>query len=507
MNNTSIFRKTSFAYTIIITFLNAAVNIMILSSPQSSTIQNDIAEKWQTFVNSIPAVVILVTFGPFTLPLILCLCYILKKTSEEKTVKRAVSLPMAMATATFLGWISNIAIMFPTAVLAKNALGLPIRIILTATGLSSFMIGISMFTMTYLILENLNQKYLLPKLFPNGKVSSVKTLFRPTFGVLLAMTFLISSIWPVTSLLSELRTILINSGLTISKGLLFITFVPLLTAAYVTFMLSKKIVIPLKKLTQATEHIKMGDYKTRLNIITNDEMGILADTFNDMTASLEEKEFIRDTFGKVVDPNVRDYLIKNGKSLQGESREVTVLFCDIRNFTAMSEKMMPSEVVSLLNRYFTALGKCISAHRGIINKYIGDAIMAIFGVPMENEKHAQDACLAAIDMREALAQLNEELCTEGKNTLRFGIGMHTGKVFAGTIGATDRMEYTIIGDTVNTASRMESLCKTYSTDILLSEATLSQLSDELKAKGITYVDEASIRGKEDKIKIYTLNAN
>ena len=127
--------------------------------------------------------------------------------------------------------------------------------------------------------------------------------------------------------------------------------------------------------------------------------------------------------------------------------------------------------------------------------------MAMFGVPVESPGHARDAYLAALDMREALAVLNRELTAEGKQELHFGIGLHTGRVFAGTIGAKDRMEYTIIGDTVNTASRIESLCKSYGTDILLSEATRALLEADTQAS-VRFVDDANIRGKEDKIKLY-----
>lgn len=228
-----------------------------------------------------------------------------------------------------------------------------------------------------------------------------------------------------------------------------------------------------------------------------------------MADSLAEKEFMRDTFGKIVDPEVRDYLMKEnflqGGALGGETRKVSVLFCDIRSFTAMSEKMEAAEVVSLLNRYFTALGKCIAAHHGIINKYIGDAIMAIFGAPVQSENSARDAFEAALDMRKALTELNKAFEAEGLPVLRFGIGIHTGPVFAGTIGAENRMEYTVIGDTVNTASRLESLCKTYETDLLVSGAS----AEEIAAAGnvqLDFVADAQIRGKEEPMKIFTFKA-
>ena len=226
-----------------------------------------------------------------------------------------------------------------------------------------------------------------------------------------------------------------------------------------------------------------------------------------MADSLAEKEFMRDTFGKIVDPEVRDYLMKEKggpdfAGLGGETRQVTVLFCDIRSFTAMSEKMEASEVVSLLNKYFTALGKCITAHHGIINKYIGDAIMAIFGAPVQSENSAKDAFEAALDMRKALIGVNKEFEKEGLPEIKFGIGIHTGQVFAGTIGAANRMEYTVIGDTVNTASRLESLCKTYKTDLLISEAAANDIKKD-SDKELIFLADAEIRGKSGTMKVYT----
>ena len=161
--------------------------------------------------------------------------------------------------------------------------------------------------------------------------------------------------------------------------------------------------------------------------------------------------------------------------------------------------MEASEVVKLLNKYFTALGKCITAHHGIINKYIGDAIMAIFGAPVYSENSALDAYEAAVDMRSALIEVNENFKEEGLPQLRFGIGIHTGPVFAGTIGAENRMEYTVIGDTVNTASRLESLCKSYNTDLLLSEAAAEKLGD----KNLSFIADAQIRGKSETMKVYS----
>lgn len=209
---------------------------------------------------------------------------------------------------------------------------------------------------------------------------------------------------------------------------------------------------------------------------------------------------LNDAFGKAVDPEVRDYLLKGNVKLGGETKDITVMFCDIRSFTAMSENMPPAQIVSMLNFYFTVLAKCISKNHGIINKYIGDAIMAIFGAPVPSKNHALDAYNAAQDMRAALVKINKQLKNKGWPEVHFGIGIHSGPALAGNIGATNRMEYTVIGDTVNTASRVENLCKTYQTDLLITESTAEKLGTIQKT--LKYVDESQIRGKSEKVKLY-----
>lgn len=499
MQKLSTFRKTGLFYTLLTALINLVLTA-VLSCVPGPNFDEAVTAKWLEFLNG-SSVRYWGGVIPYVIPILFCLCYALWGGMEEKLRKRAVSMPMFMALSTLAGWFANYTTVILCAFMAQRRLGISIRFILIINSIANPLVGIAASTMVFLVLERLNQTMLLPVFFPEGRVWSVKTLFRPKIGMLLSMGFVISSI-PLAYSVYGMISLLVNNGVEIHRGLLFIIAFLVLIAAAVTVMLSKKIVKPLTLLTRAADRIKAGDYSGRLSIISNDEMGTLVDSFNDMTASLAEKERMRDTFGKVVDPNVRDYLMKGTAALRGESRVVTVMFCDIRSFTAMSEKMEAEEVVSLLNRYFTVLGGCIARHGGVINKYIGDAIMAMFGVPVESPTHARDAYLAALNMRAALADLNRELTAEGKQELHFGIGLHTGRVFAGTIGAKDRMEYTIIGDTVNTASRIESLCKNYGTDLLLSQATLDLLGADRK-DSVRFVDDASIRGKEDKIKLYT----
>ena len=232
-------------------------------------------------------------------------------------------------------------------------------------------------------------------------------------------------------------------------------------------------------------------------------MGVLSDTFNDMAISLKEKEIMYETFGKVVTPEIRNWLLQGNTNLGGEIVCATILFCDIRGFTSISEQIKPEQVVLLLNKYFSTMEQCIVEHNGIINKYIGDAIMAIFGVPVPNENQALDAYKCSIDMKKRLIELNKELEAENLPPIKFGIGLHTGNVLAGNIGSNSRMEYTVIGDTVNVASRIESLCKEYNCDLLISETTAEGIiAYDGNSSKLQSIGETQIRGRKTAISIF-----
>ncbi len=494
-------------------------NIIAVLVPQLISIpvldeQNN--KKWEDFLESNNLASIAMTFA-FLVPTLVCIIYshrIFK--SDEKIVKNVAEIPSVFSLSSVIGWNLYYFIEIPFVIYARAQFGIYIKAILISSWAFALFSGMTAWTLSYLAIEILNRTVLLPKVFPEGHISRNGFSFRPSFKHLMIFCFMVSSVFPVVILLSSYISVQINNGLELHNGVIVVSVLLLLVAFIITISLSKLILNPLKNLTEASKRIQKGDYKSRVGIVTSDELGELADSFNDMADSLAEKEFMRDTFGKVVDPEVRDYLMSGagkatiGEALGGETREVTVLFCDIRSFTAMSEKMEAAEVVSLLNRYFTALGKCIANHHGIINKYIGDAIMAIFGAPVSSQNSARDAFEAALEMRRALEAINEEFLKDGLPQLHFGIGIHTGPVFAGTIGAANRMEYTVIGDTVNTASRLESLCKTYAKDLLLSEAAKEKLQissntelSESKALELQFVADAQIRGKVETMKIYT----
>jgi adenylate cyclase len=250
---------------------------------------------------------------------------------------------------------------------------------------------------------------------------------------------------------------------------------------------------------RAAKKIQDGIYDINIPVISNDEVGKLCEGINSMAGGLKEKEFIKDTFGRIVDPRVRDFLLQGNVQLGGEMKELTILFSDIRSFTSASEKMKPDEVVVWLNRYFDKMSRCITDEKGLVNKYIGDAIMAIFGAPINQEDHADAAVRAAYRMIDELAELNREFSNDHLPPISIGIGIHTGQVLAGNIGSSDRMEYTVIGDAVNVASRLESLTKEYKQPVLMSESTSKALKHQYS---MNCLNKVSIRGKEEPMDLY-----
>jgi adenylate cyclase len=172
---------------------------------------------------------------------------------------------------------------------------------------------------------------------------------------------------------------------------------------------------------------------------------------------------------------VSDAILKGDVQLGGETRELTMFMSDIRSFTTLSETMKPADLVAFLNRYFTAMIDCVMAHDGVVDKFMGDAILVVYGAPVRDPKHPVKAVLTALDMRERMVTFNEELGLEGHPPIRIGIGINTGEAITGNIGSSVRMEYTVIGDAVNATQRTEDLTKDFKTDILISDRTAAEL--------------------------------
>lgn len=215
----------------------------------------------------------------------------------------------------------------------------------------------------------------------------------------------------------------------------------------------------------------------------------------------KNKEKIKQAMGKYISQDVMKNVVQNidEVKLGGKKATLTVLFADIRGFTSISEKLSAEEVSMILNEYFTEIEPIISKHNGVINKFIGDAVMAIFGEPIQDINHAKNAVLCANEMLKKVDELRDKWLFEGKPKIEIGIGINTGEAFVGNIGSEKRLEYTVIGDMVNLASRIESYNKVYRTNLLISSSTYKHVSD---IADVIKIREVTIRGKSKKMDIY-----
>ncbi len=255
----------------------------------------------------------------------------------------------------------------------------------------------------------------------------------------------------------------------------------------------------LRQMNTALKRVERLDYVHVEPVRTGDELETLASGFNTMVDGLKERDKLRTTFGKYMTATVMEHLLEGKVSLGGESLEVSILFTDIRSFTSISERMDPQNLVALLNEYFTEMVGIVMQEDGVVDKYIGDALMAVFGAPVPKPEDPVNAVRAAVRMRRGLHDLNVGLEARGLPTLRTGIGIHTGLVVAGNIGSEKRMEYTVIGDAVNLASRLETSTKELGVDVLISEQTYALTKHVVVARPVR---ELRVKGRAQPVVAY-----
>jgi adenylate cyclase len=293
---------------------------------------------------------------------------------------------------------------------------------------------------------------------------------------------------PIESALARAR----NQALLISAVMVAIGIVGAVALATV---LSR----PLLRLVAATRAIAMGNYQVSLAVPSGDELGVLTESFNRMAMSLHEKEMIKRAFRGYVAREVADEILKDPEHLvlKGERRDVTVLFCDMRGFTTLAERLAPEEVVRLLNQFYTLMIDTTFKHGGNPDKFLGDGVMAIFGAPIAHPDHAGQAIRAALDMRAGMAELSRRRVADGQSPVEVGIGLSAGEAVAGTVGTEDRMEYTVVGDSVNLAARLEAEAK--AGQILVNSWTYEKVRGVVQARSLGIL---SVKGKTDPVEVF-----
>ncbi|MBI5586906.1 MAG: HAMP domain-containing protein, partial [Deltaproteobacteria bacterium] len=258
---------------------------------------------------------------------------------------------------------------------------------------------------------------------------------------------------------------------------------------------------PIFRLFKGTKEIALGNFDYRIPDKSNDEMGDLVRSFNKMASELKEKELHKGIFSRYVSPQVADEILKEPERIRlgGERREVTVFFADIRDFTALSRKMLPEETVEILNRYFTLITEIIFRFNGTVDKFIGDAVMGVFGSPIRNETHLEHGVKAAAAIKKALEVVNRSRRSKGLVPLQMGLGVDSGEVIVGNMGSKSRMEFTAVGDSVNIASRLADLAR--GGEIIISESVYGSIKDNVIAEPMHAM---VIKGFEHPLTLYSL---
>ena len=265
--------------------------------------------------------------------------------------------------------------------------------------------------------------------------------------------------------------------------------------------LSRNLTRPVKELVAATGRVAEGDYETAVTVTSHDEMRTLADAFNDMTRGLLMRERYRSVLSKVVSPDIAAELMKGDVELGGENRDMTVLFADIRGFTPLTEGMEPQDVIGLINDCMEHLASAVDAEGGVVDKFMGDEIMAVFGAPVTQPDHALRAVFAAVRMRDGIADMNRRRAERGEDPLAIGIGIATGVAVAGNMGSSDRMNYTVLGATVNLASRLTGVAQPG--EILVNQVTRRAIGDACDA---TSLGDRSLKGFSSDVEVYSVQS-
>jgi class 3 adenylate cyclase len=260
-----------------------------------------------------------------------------------------------------------------------------------------------------------------------------------------------------------------------------------------TLLVSRSVLRPVRHLLDATERVKRGDFDARVPVTSGDELGTLALRFNSMVAGLAEREALHHAFSSYVDPQLASRVLAEGARLPGEEVEVTIVFVDLRGFTSFAERADAREVVSFVNDFLDLAVPTLTRHGGHVNKFVGDGVLGVFGAPVRLDDHADRALAAASELALAV-------------DVRFGIGVgiNSGRVLAGTIGGGGKLDFTVIGDPVNVAARVEEMTRQTGDVILLTEATRAQLSSqpELESRG-----SIRLKGRSEPVPIFGLVAS
>ncbi len=413
-----------------------------------------------------------------------------------KRRRQAIHLPFLAAAIAASGWLLSIPALFAGLTLSGERVNphvwfhFPVSVCIAAT---------VALTIGFFSIDWARQRLLFPFLFQGLSPARIEGACRLSISGRGKLWTLAASVCPILSLL-----LLLLDPSPRGPSLWFAVAVAgtgILCAVISNVLMARLVVAPVEELRRASERVGQGDLSVSMDPLRADEFGVLADEFNTMVAGLREKERIAGTFGRHVGREIAEQLLRDEEELKGVERTVSVLFADIRGFTTRCESLAPGDAVRLLNLYHEHMTGVIEEQGGIVNQLVGDGIMAIFGATGRSPRHADEAIAAGRAMLGGLGELGETLAAHGFAPVTIGVGVNTGPAVVGTIGSPRRMEYTAIGDTVNTASRIESLTKELGHPLLVSTATWEAARTKPEGRRL---DPVPIRGRRAEMTLYAV---
>jgi adenylate cyclase len=412
--------------------------------------------------------------------------------------RRLVQLPWYGAAISGAGWFLGAIVFLISLALAEQPMStqlfwhLPISFAVS---------GFIATTQSFFLIELASHWGLFPLFFHDARPDRLDGIHPITLRMRGFMWAISASICPIGSLL----LLLFAPPSPGTNPQLFAVFVAVIGAAFALFsalLIGRSVAQPVLELRSAAQAVRQGHLEVQVPLRRADEFGALIGEFNHMVKELREKERLRQSFGAHVGRIAAEEILTRDPGLGGTEQIVTVMFVDIRSFTARSAYLSPTKAVGLLNEFLRVMVKTVEGeHGGMINKFLGDGFMALFGIGKSNANHADDAVAAARSIQRNLGQLNADRSARGEEAIHIGIGINTGPAIVGSIGSPERMEFTVIGNTVNVASRVEALNKTLGTSLLLTKETRAALQ---KGVELRELPSQTVKGVDQPVAIYTI---
>jgi len=411
--------------------------------------------------------------------------------------RRTINLPWYLGGYAAAGWLLCIPVFLISLASTGEPLDRRIYVHLPLSFLIAAGIGV---THGFFVVEATTQRYLYPLLFHDSKPSKTPGIWPLSLTGRGLMWIVSAVVCPIALLL--LLNVVPHSETHSATSEIICGIAGIVFSVFGAWLIGRWVSEPVRRLRDAARRVAEGDLDVEVNLLRADEFGPLIDEFNLMVEGLREKELLAKTFGLHVGQLAAQQILKRDPGLGGTEQELTIMFVDIREFSSRCASLTPQDAVRILNLFLTEMVDVVTQHGGMVNKFLGDGFMALFGIEQESHDHPTDCVKAGIEMLGRLGDLNSKLADCGDSPISIGIGIHTGAAIVGSIGSSQRMEYTAIGDAVNISARVEALTKRLKTSLLMTAATRRRLPQEWT---IVTFPEQSVQGQPLPVRIYGLD--